>query len=210
MQISDRYIEQFVMSKERWISKHLGEMPCGQGVSGDGVGFALGYGDSVLFRGEERPIIGSHEMSVSKPGRAKGIYRDGAFLITENLPPDSIRFVLSRVLKREAGAHMPQRVSHYAALMGLEPESVSITTAFGRWGSCSAQKRIHFAWMLMMADDEVIDYITVHELAHMVHADHSTDFYNLVKKFCPDYQAQRKKLRGLGRRVDSEGWKPAR
>ncbi|MDR0518972.1 MAG: M48 family metallopeptidase [Clostridiales Family XIII bacterium] len=207
--VSAKYIEQFVMSKKNWIDKHLGEMSAGQDAVREGGGFALGYGDKVLFRGVERPIVGSREMAAPKQGMAKGLYRGGEFLITENLQPDSVRFILSRVLRREAEMHMPRRVSHYAALMGLAPESVSITTAFGRWGSCSAKKRIHFAWMLMMADDEAIDYVAIHELAHMIHADHSENFYNIVKKFCPDYKVQRDKLKELGRRVDMEGWKPA-
>ncbi|MDR3363807.1 MAG: M48 family metallopeptidase [Clostridiales Family XIII bacterium] len=199
-----REIERFVKSKENWIDKHLDGAAQNSNPAGR---FLPGYGDEVSFRGRKCRIVGSPGMGVSKPGYVKGRYEDGMLLITEGLEQDSIRFVLSCILKREAGKHIPQRVRHCAALMGLRPDGVKITSAFGRWGSCSAKKRLNFAWMLMMADDETIDSVVIHELSHMIHMNHSPDFYKTVRAYCPAYDAQRKKLKELGRQIAREGWK---
>jgi predicted metal-dependent hydrolase len=197
-------IERFIRLKDGWIEKRLAER-AGDGALRDG--FAVGYGDCISFRGVERRVVGSSEMSVSKPNYVRGRYSGGEFLITEGLSGDDIRFALSLVLKAEAKRYIPGRVGHYAGLMGLQPEGVRITSALGRWGSCSAGRRLNFAWMLMMADDGAIDYVVVHELAHMVHMNHSADFYGLVRKYCPDYVVQKGKLKRLGRKLEREGWK---
>jgi predicted metal-dependent hydrolase len=197
-------IDHFVKSKENWINKHFDE------TAQNRIGhehFSIGYGDKISFRGSMCPIIGAEEMEIAKLNRIKGRYLNGEFLIPENLSSENIKFILSRILKREAENHIPQRVHHYAALMGLNPDSVRITTAFGRWGSCSARKRLNFAWMLMMADEDAIDSVVIHELAHMVNMNHSAEFYKLVRAYCPDYKRQRQKLNALGRRIDREGWK---
>jgi predicted metal-dependent hydrolase len=197
-------IERFVKSKERWVEKHLSRVPQTSARSGE---FLLGYGDMVSLRGKACEIVGSSEMNTPKPGRLKGRYSDGVFLISEDLSPDEMRMILSCILKHEAKVYIPQRVRHYAAQMGLNPDRVKITSAFGRWGSCSAKKRLNFAWMLLMADDEAIDSVIVHELSHMVHLNHSREFYQTVREYCPDYDRQHKKLKELGKKIGREGWK---
>jgi len=220
-----REIERFVKSKESWITKHLSSASHERAKSG---GFSPSYGDTISFRGKACRIVGSPKMDASKsrrvenrpdrienrptrlgsrPRRIEGRYSDGEFLITEELSPDEIRSILSCILKHEAKRYIPQRVRHYAAQMGLDPDRVRITTAFGRWGSCSAKKRLNFAWMLMMADDEAIDSVVVHELSHMIHLNHSPEFHRTVRKYYPDYDRQHKKLKELGRKIDREGWK---
>jgi predicted metal-dependent hydrolase len=200
-------IERFVASKERWIEKHLSKAPLDRAKNGK---FMLGYGDAVSFRGKDCRIVGAPERTSSKPGRIGGKYSDGVFLITEGLAPDERRAILVCILKYEARIYISQRVRYYAAQMGLEPDRVRITSAFGRWGSCSAKKRLNFAWMLMMADDEGIDSVVVHELAHMIHLNHSPEFYKTVRQYCPDYDRQHKSLKVLWRRIAREGWKPVK
>lgn len=196
-----REIERFIQAKAGWIEKHLAAPGKVDG------GFALGYGDSVLLRGALCPIIGSPEMKPQRSGEIRGRFMEGALHISENLSADDIRTILSFILRQEAKAHIPQRVAHYAAQMGLTPAGVRITTAFGRWGSCNAKKRLNFAWMLMMADDAAIDSVVVHELAHIAHPNHSAQFHQLVREHFPDYDERHKDLKALGRRIALEGWK---
>jgi predicted metal-dependent hydrolase len=59
----------------------------------------------------------------------------------------------------------------------------------------------------MMANDEAIDSVVVHELSHMIHSDHSSEFYKTVRKYCPDYDERKKTLKALGWRIYREGWK---
>ena len=90
---------------------------------------------------------------------------------------------------------LPGKVTHYAAIMGVVPTSVKITAAKSRFGSCSGKNGICFSLYLMQYPEEAIDYVVVHELAHIRHHDHSSAFYAEVAKVMPDYRARMKLLK---------------
>ncbi len=100
-----------------------------------------------------------------------------------------------KLLKQKAKEYLPKAVEYYGDLMGLRPTSVKITSAKTRFGSCSGKNGICFSYRLMMYPKEAIDYVVVHELAHIKHHDHSTSFWSLVAKYMPDYQKRRKLLK---------------
>lgn len=87
------------------------------------------------------------------------------------------------------------RVSHFAPRMGLYCRAVRITDARERWGSCSASGTLNFSWRLVMAPPAVIDYVVVHELAHLAEMNHSRRFWDCVAGVLPDHRARRKWLR---------------
>jgi predicted metal-dependent hydrolase len=90
---------------------------------------------------------------------------------------------------------LEDRVAHFALQMGLSCRSVRITNAKERWGSCNAAGCLNFAWRLVMAPPAVIDYVIVHELAHLVEMNHSRRFWDCVARVLPDHPEQRKWLR---------------
>jgi len=94
-----------------------------------------------------------------------------------------------------AKAELPQRVRHYGALMGLEPDGVRITGAAKRFGSCSGKNCLCFSWRLLQYPAEAVDYVVVHELAHLVYRNHGRDFYALVASMLPDYRQRQQLLR---------------
>ncbi len=99
-------------------------------------------------------------------------------------------------LKRLAKDVLPKKVAYYSALMGLKPNSVKITSAKKRFGSCSSKGGICFSYRLMLYPDNAIDYVVVHELAHLKHHNHSKQFYDLVRRYMPDYKQREKILKG--------------
>ena len=72
--------------------------------------------------------------------------------------------------------------------MGLFPTGVKITSAQKRLGSCSYKNSLCFSYKLMQFPQDVIDYVVVHELAHIEHKNHSNDFYELISQYIPDYK----------------------
>jgi predicted metal-dependent hydrolase len=202
MHMSVVEIERFITKKADWIRKHMN--PDSAVIASRSADFALTYGDVIPLRGKNYPIVASTSMNAGKPNQYRGKYEDGKFSIGENLSVDGIRFILGKIYKCEAEKYIPQRVEHFAGIMGLSPENVRITTAFGRWGSCNSKKRLNFAWALIMADDDAIDSVVIHELAHIIHLNHSKEFWAVVNKYCPDYNAQKKKLNDLGRWISSK------
>ena len=98
-------------------------------------------------------------------------------------------------LRRRAETVLPGKVAHYAALMGVVPASVKITAARTRFGSCSGKNSLCFSLHLMRYPEAAIDYVVVHELAHIRHKNHGPDFYALVRGTLPDYDARIKLLK---------------
>ena len=99
-------------------------------------------------------------------------------------------------LRIRAKAVLPGKVAHWAAVMGVQPTGVKITAARTRFGSCSAENSLCFSLRLMHYPDECVDYVVVHELAHIRHKNHSRAFYQEVARYLPDYAAREAKLRG--------------
>lgn len=93
-----------------------------------------------------------------------------------------------QALRASAKAYLPMRVQYFAALMGLAPKSVRITSAKTRFGSCSAQNGISFSYLLMRYPTAAIDYVVVHELAHIKEKNHGKQFYALIARYMPDYK----------------------
>ncbi|MDR3566693.1 MAG: SprT family zinc-dependent metalloprotease [Syntrophobacteraceae bacterium] len=94
-----------------------------------------------------------------------------------------------------------ERVTRYAARIGVSPGRVTIKSMQSRWGSCSTSGRISLAWNIIMAPEEVIDYLIVHELCHLVHHNHSEQYWALVGSILPDHRERRKWLRVNGGRL---------
>lgn len=99
-------------------------------------------------------------------------------------------------LKADAAAYLPERIAYWSSIMGLAPASVKITSAKTRFGSCSSRKAVCFSCFLMLYPIDAIDYVIVHELAHLKHMNHSAAFYGLVAGYLPDYKAREAILKG--------------
>lgn len=98
-------------------------------------------------------------------------------------------------LREKAYAVLSEKTAYYAAQMGVTYSRVGITSAKGRYGSCSKQGRINYSWRLMLQDEPTWDYIVVHELCHLIHFDHSKAFWQTVEKYLPDYKERQKLLK---------------
>ena len=89
----------------------------------------------------------------------------------------------------------PERVARYAARMGVRPAGITITGARKRFGSCSGKDRLCFSWRLMQYPQAAIDYVVVHELAHIRHKNHGPGFYAFVQEILPDWRERRALLK---------------
>lgn len=95
------------------------------------------------------------------------------------------------MLKKKAADVMRRKTEYYSSVMGVKPDSIKITSAYKRWGSCSCSNNrygICFSYRTMFLSDRCQDYIVVHELAHIKHMNHSADFYAFIEKILPDYR----------------------
>jgi len=98
-------------------------------------------------------------------------------------------------LALQAEAVIPGRVAYFAEVMGLWPTSVRISNTRSRFGSCSQKDKLAFSCRLMLYPSEAVDYVVVHELAHIRHKNHGPDFWKTVAEVLPDYKQRIRLLR---------------
>ena len=121
-------------------------------------------------------------------------------------PRESFARRIETFLKRHALDVMSYEVAHYAILAGVTARSVSVGDAGTRWGSCSSHGAIRLSWRLILAPREVRRYVVAHEVAHLIHLDHGTQFKALEAQLYGDGLAEaRALLRRLGPRLKRVG-----
>ena len=103
-----------------------------------------------------------------------------------------------RELAKQAAEVLPERVQHFAKIMGVTVGRITIRSQRTRWGSCSAKGNLNFNCLLMLCPEEVRDYVVIHELCHRKHLNHSADFWAEVERYCPNYRIHRKWLKDNG------------
>ena len=97
---------------------------------------------------------------------------------------------------KQAKAILPEKIDRYAQIMGVQPTGFTVTSAKTRFGSCSGKNRLSFSWRLMAYPEAAIDYVVVHELAHIRYKDHGREFYGFVASVLPDYKERIRLLQG--------------
>ena len=94
-----------------------------------------------------------------------------------------------------------ERVKHYAPMMGVQYHQIVIRTQRTRWGSCSSKGNLSFNCLLGLMPPEVLDYVVVHELCHLIEMNHSKQFWDAVEQMMPDYKVHRKWLKDNGNQL---------
>ncbi len=101
-------------------------------------------------------------------------------------------------LKKQAKNYIINRVEEIAEENWFKYNNIRITSAKTRWWSCTSKKNLNFSYYLIWASREVIDYVIIHELAHLREMNHSRAFRNIVESIMPDYKIYRKWLKDHG------------
>ena len=90
-------------------------------------------------------------------------------------------------LKKIAKSGLADMASEKADIIGKDISSVSVRDTKSRWGSCSVDGKLSFSWRLIFAPYDAIDYVVAHEVAHLIHMDHSKDFWALCRKLSSNF-----------------------
>lgn len=197
-------IEKFLETKEAWIAKHM------QGFQENQEKFP----PKVLRHDETFPFLGENLPLAFVPTPLKRVFfsRNEKNLVMHipeglwnGLTEEELQEYFPQLLKfyqRESEKLIIERTEIWSEQMKLKPSQVRFRNQKTRWGSCSSQGVINFNWRLIGAPLEVVDYIIVHELAHLQFMNHSDKFWNLVESHLPEYNRSEKWLKDRGQSLD--------
>ncbi len=182
---SQARIDAFLCEKEKWIIQKQAERravaippPKEDGLDG--------YALPLL--GERITVRLASEKRVRYLAEEKLLY----------LPSDEPKARLVKWLKDNAKRISGKVTDEYAAKMGVSYLSIAITSARTRWGSCSAKNALRYTFRLLHCPRELIEYVVIHELAHIRHKNHSEAFWQEVERACPDWKTRRRQLKDYG------------
>lgn len=183
-------IDAFFTRKRQWLDEKLRQIQERPAPHFSGVGMGK---DALYFLGKTYPIV------LRDGGLRADLFTlaDGRFILDSRIHYHR-QAIIRAWYEKQAAAYIPERVEHFGRSFGLRATGIRISRAQNRWGSCSAKDVVAFAWRLMMAPPEVIDYVVVHELAHIRQKNHSRAFWSLVAAMMPDYATERQWLKSHG------------
>jgi predicted metal-dependent hydrolase len=145
---------------------------------------------TLLYLGKKYPLQ-------TRMNKKAVVELEDKFYVASNNPQATIHY-LTAWYKIQARKIIQQRITPLSQLSGLSYNTISITDASTRWGSCSSNKNLHFNWKLVMAPPPVIDYVIAHELSHLTEMNHSRAFWEKVRRMFPLYRQYRTWLKRHG------------
>lgn len=192
--VSVAEIDAAIISRQRWILKHLQEQRERPAPTPPAAVWSPSTGAQLPFLGQTATLVVEY-------GRTT-FFDPETGLITLNLPHDAnpalCKKHLQSWLMNQARRLFSERLSHYAAELGVTYHSFALSSAGTRWGSCNSQRKIRLNWRLIHFAPHLIDYVIAHELAHLLEMNHSPRFWATVAQIYPDYLKAREELNRVG------------
>lgn len=109
-----------------------------------------------------------------------------------------VKAALERWYLSHAEKRLREKTARYAKILGVKPQYLKVRDYKSRWGSCSSRGGISYNWRIIMAPHQIVDYVVVHELCHILHHNHSAVYWRAVERVIPDYRVCREWLRVNG------------
>ena len=157
-----------------------------------------------LAPGAEFPLLGLNTLLAHEAGRGMAELDESEQpqTLTIRGGADFFNSRLKRYLSRYLKEFITPIANEYAGTLGVKFKKVSIRDTKTHWGSCTPDGNLSFAFRLVFAEPEIVDYIVAHEVAHLRELNHSKDFWQLTEQLCPDYKTHRKWLKEHGSELE--------
>lgn len=197
--VSAKQVKELLYAKQEWILKHwLAARDVQEGQRrkyGDGEHFPYrGYTIELKIKDHPRKT-----MQVLLDGQVLWVY------LPEDLPNEdralNVRAAMLTWYKAQARRVLTDKLDEHTKRMNVTYNEFRLKEQKTRWGSCSGKGNINLNWRIILAPDEVIDYLIIHELAHLTYLNHSDKFWQRVAMFMPEYPRWKKWLKDHGREL---------
>lgn len=175
--------------RSRWILGKLAECGKNQSLAAEKE---LKSGDSISYLGRYLRVVVRYNPSTPVSVRLE----KNRLLVNLDSQNGRLNMVLEWWYRQQAERLIKKRADELCSLLGVAYGRLSIRRAKTRWGSCSRKGNLNFNWKLIMVPEPVIDYVIIHELAHLKELNHSKNFWKLVAEHCPQWRQYRQWLKG--------------
>ncbi len=188
--VSKRDVLKFIESKKDWLFATYEEA-----VSLKAENVEISFKD-IYYDGALLPYKGENciRLNIIKAGESQRATIDYDLeekiisIATMSENPEFIRECVVDVYRKLARLEFEEKAAYYAERMGVTYNRIAVKEQKTKWGSCSGKKNLNFNWKLILMPESVLDYIVVHELAHLIEMNHSSAFWAQVAKIMPDYK----------------------
>jgi predicted metal-dependent hydrolase len=187
LRASESWLHNVLQEKAHWIVERLARRAANQAAV-----MRWAEGEHIDYLGELLTLCTTPKPRAAMPQQ----HGETLLLPLPNpLDPLAIERAVMRWYRAQALTLCQQRIHHYAALMQLHPSKIMLSSARTQWGSCTSRGTVRINWRLIKLPPHLLDYVVVHELAHLAEMNHSAAFWRVVATACPDYLMRRKELK---------------
>ena len=190
--ISENTINNIITIKNKWITKKFAEDKI---LRGQPI-IKYNNGDILLFKGKQYKLNVKEFSSnrVELTNNFLNIYINGSY---QN--KGIIKDTIFKWYFYKSEYDLNKTVAYYKNLMDVSVNNIKISEYKSKWGSCNKAKNLAFDWRIIMAPEQVLSYLVVHELSHIRHPNHSLSFWSNVESFMPNFSIHRKWLSKNGK-----------
>jgi len=192
--VGDERVAEFLKRKRPWIRSKVAE-----------ISLLPPHRTKELVSGESFPYLGRNYRLKIQQGHQVGVCLSGGYLRATIRPNEHgehqtprIQQYLQNWYRSRALERLQDKAHRYAQQIGVSPAGVSVRNFKSRWGSCDKQGQVVFNWNIIKAPHAIADYVVVHELCHLIHPNHSKDFWQVVGRHDAAYPEHRQWLKEKG------------
>lgn len=186
-------VEKVVAEKAEWIAEKYEETIIGQESK---PVHEFKTGEEFYYRGKPLTL----NLIINKDRKRIMVKKQAGKLLVVSFSAkkEVIQEAVIRWYREQAREILSEKTEYFQRFIGKPIGDIRIKEQKSRWGSCSGKGNLNFNWKIMMAPDEIIDYLVVHELCHLLHMNHSKEFWSSVEAILPDYKVRERWLKKNG------------
>lgn len=194
------YAKNFLENHKEWVLKHLQKQ---QNLTSGCLPKRYMSGDKFLYRGRSYPLV----IEATSSSDFYALFKGSRIIayVPSGLPPEEQCLLVNKLIDKwyigQAEKILPEQVDYYSRLLAIPYNKLKIKDQKTRWGSCSNKGNINLNWRIIMAPNQVVAYVIIHELAHLRHMNHSKEFWKMVEKYLSDYKKWKKWLMDNGKEL---------
>lgn len=157
-------------------------------------------GESFMYLGRNYSLQIYIDENLNKP--EVKLLHSKFYVISPAKDESIIRKAMEEWYRKKAKEKVEERIKYYEHYLNKKPADFKVKEQRKRWASCTSKDALLFNWRCVMAKSDVLDYIVVHEMCHMLYKNHSKEFWELVASILPDYEVRKEWLKNYGVRMD--------